>query len=68
MHFREVDKTYQGPHLIFTNMGDLENPAFGCYSHVGRVGGTNGQVVNLGDPDCLAIGRIIHETLHALGR
>ena len=51
-------------------MGDELNPAHVCFSYVGRVGGRGvdkGQVVNLGSAACLAIGMILHETLHSLG-
>jgi len=65
--FREVDQSYRGPHLIFTSKGDGQNPAHLCYSQVGRIDKGNGQIVNLGSPGCLAVGQIIHETLHALG-
>ena len=49
---REVDEGHEGPHLIFTNMGDGENPAFFCYSQVGRVDQGDGQVINLGAREC----------------
>ena len=68
--FRAVGTDYKGPHLVFTLMGDDQNPAGSCFSYVGRVQGKNqgkGQVVNLGMPGCLSIGIILHETLHALG-
>ena len=65
--FSEVESSFSKPHLIFTNMGDDVNPAHLCYSKVGRIGNGNGQIVNLGSPGCLVIGRILHETLHALG-
>ena len=55
---------------MFTLMGDAQNPASSCFSYVGRVGGVGrdkGQAVNLGSPDCLRIGVILHEVLHALG-
>ena len=52
---------YHGPHLIFSLSDGI-----GCYSNVGRTG-SDGQIVNLGSADCLKIGIIIHETLHALG-
>ena len=65
--FREVDQSYQGPHLIFTNMGDGQNPAHLCYSQVGRMDEGNGQFINLGSPECLEMGRVLHETLHSLG-
>ena len=45
---REVNESHEGPHLIFTNMGDGQNPAFLCYSQVGRVDQGDGQVINLG--------------------
>jgi len=57
-----VDEGYHGNHLIFTPMGGS-----GCYSSVGRDQTGKGQYVNLGSPACLAIGTIIHETLHSLG-
>ena len=41
-----------------------------CFSYVGRTdpdGPGKGQVVNLGSAECLAIGKILNETLHALG-
>ena len=65
---REVDEGHEGPHLIFTNMGDGQNPASLCYSQVGRVDQGNGQVINLGAHECLAVGVVLHEVLHALGR
>ena len=65
---REVEESYHGPHLIFTNMGDGENPAYHCFSYVGLRDEGNGQVINLGSPGCLAVGVIIHEVLHALGK
>ena len=65
---REVNESHEGPHLTFTNMGDGQNPAFLCYSQVGRVDQGDGQVINLGAPECLAVGIILHETLHALGK
>ena len=37
-------------------------------SQVGQVDQGDGQVINLGAPECLAVGIILHETLHALGR
>ena len=67
---RRAGRNFRGPHLLFTLMGDLHNPANSCFSYVGRVGGVGevkGQVVNLGSPDCLRIGMILHEVLHALG-
>lgn len=42
-----------------------------AFSYIGRVGGVGrlkGQAVNLGSPDCLRIGMILHEVLHALGK
>ena len=67
-HFlREVAADHTGPHLLFTSMGDGQNPAWGCYSFVGYQG-VAGQLVNLGSPACLVRGRILHETLHALGQ
>ena len=65
-----MDADFSGPHLIFSVMGDELNPAHACFSYVGRVGGQGvdkGQVVNLGSAACLAIGMILHETLHSLG-
>ena len=47
-------------------MGDIKHAAHSCFSYVGRMD-VNGQVVNLGALECLTIGRILHETLHALG-
>ena len=67
VYFSEVDSSFKGPHLIFTNMGDEVNPAHLCYSQVGRMGKGKGQIVNLGSSGCFVIGRILHETLHALG-
>ena len=64
--FREVPANFSGPHLIFTNMGDDQTPAYSCASYVGMRSGP-GQVVNLGAPECLSIGGVLHETLHALG-
>ena len=66
--FSEVGPSfdYTRPHLVFTNMGDGTFSADGCYSRVGRIGG--GQVVNLGSLGCTMIGRVLHETLHALGK
>ena len=68
---REVDEDFMSPHLIFTPMGDANQPAYGCYSYVGRVspqGGHRGQVVNLGAAECLAVGTVIHEIMHAMGK
>ena len=51
-------------------MGDINRSAHLCFSYVGRTdpdGPGKGQVVNLGSAECLAIGKILHETLHALG-
>ena len=48
-------------------MGDSAHPPYECFSYVGRVVSKPGQIVNLGSPDCLSVGRILHETLHALG-
>ena len=64
--FREVPANYSKPHLIFTNTGDEQTLPHVCASYVGMMSGT-GQIVNLGSPECLAIGKILHETLHALG-
>ena len=67
---RRVDETYSGFHLIFTNMGDANHAAHLCFSYVGRTDGDGdgkGQVVNLGSGECFTIGKILHETLHALG-
>ena len=67
---RKVADDFDGPHLIFTLQGDTKLHAYGCYSYVGRVspqGGHRGQVVNLGAPECLAVGTVIHEILHAMG-
>ena len=52
----------QSPHLIYTVMGGPK-----CFSYIGRVNSGSGQYVNLGSPECLTVGRILHETLHALG-
>ena len=60
--WRRVDEGYHGSHLIFTPTGGA-----GCYSSVGRDLLGRGQYINLGSPECLAIGTIIHETLHSLG-
>ena len=68
--FRLVDANLRGPHLIYSVMGDDLNPAHACFSYVGRVGGSGankGQIVNLGSAVCLAVGIILHETLHSLG-
>ena len=51
-------------------MGDKNTAAHLCSSYVGRTdgpGGGKGQVVNLGSEECLTIGKVLHETLHALG-
>ena len=64
--FRNVTADYSKPHLIFTNMGDAQTPAYSCASYVGMRSGP-GQVVNLGAPECLSIGGVLHETLHAIG-
>ena len=64
--FRLVGSDYTHPHLIFSPFGDEHHPAYACYSFVGRQA-TNGQIINLGSPECLAIGMILHETLHGLG-
>ena len=69
---RRVDASYTGHHLIYTNQGDLKYPSNVCISYVGRTdangtdGTGKGQVINL-MPDCLNIGKILHETLHGLG-
>ena len=65
---REVDESYPGFHLIYTNMGNMDNTtkASDCFSYVGRTD-RGGQVVNLGSEQCLNIGKILHETLHGLG-
>jgi len=60
--FKKVAEGYHGSHLIFTPTGGS-----GCYSSVGRDKLGRGQYVNLGSPACLAVGTIIHETLHSLG-
>ena len=50
-----------------------ESGLLGCFSRLSnfdRVSGTSlvkGQVVNLGSAECLHIGTILHETMHALG-
>ena len=59
---RKVTESYHGSHLIFTPTGGS-----GCYSSVGRDKLGRGQYINLGSSECLAIGTIIHETLHSLG-
>ena len=64
--FSKVEANYTKPHLIFTNVGDAANPPYACFSFVGRIGNA-GQIINLGRPQCLAIGMILHETLHGLG-
>jgi len=66
VRFELVPANFPGPHLIFTNMGDEQILPHSCTSYVGMISG-NGQVVNLGAPACLTIGKILHETLHALG-
>ncbi|KAL8598811.1 hypothetical protein ACOMHN_015390 [Nucella lapillus] len=38
---------------------------YGCYSSLGRVGGT--QVISLQDPGCIYKGTIVHEIGHAIG-
>ena len=53
---------YHGSHLIFTASGGA-----GCYSGVGRDLLGKGQYINLGSPECYAVGTIIHETIHSLG-
>ena len=67
-----MDESYSDFHLIYTNMGDKNTTdAHLCFSYVGRTDGPGGQgkgqVVNLGSAECLAIGKILHETLHAIG-
>ena len=62
IYWRNVDENYPGSHLIFTPSGGS-----GCYSSVGRDQSGRGQIVNLGSTECLAVGTIIHETLHSLG-
>ena len=59
---REVGEDYPQPHLIYTPTGGAD-----CFSNVGRVVSKPGQIVNLGSPECLSVGKILHETLHALG-
>ena len=54
------------PHLLFTSMGVDNRPPYLCNSFVGRVKATE-QGINLGQAACLTIGRIMHETMHALG-
>ena len=59
-------------------MGDGKNPAGGCYSTIGRQEPMGrivrekilyGQFINLGgDGECMNMGTILHETLHALGK
>ena len=61
-----MEANYTNPHLIFTNVGDEANPPYACFSFVGRIGNA-GQIINLGSPECLAIGTILHETFHGLG-
>ena len=67
---REVDESFPDFHLIYTNMGAPNLSAHLCFSYVGRTdpdGPGKGQVVNLGSAECLAIEKILHETLHSLG-
>merc|ERR1712192_133718 len=69
IEFRKVNERYTGHHLIYTNMGDDTYAGNLCISYVGRqnpAGVGKGQIINL-MPDCLNIGKILHETLHALG-
>eukprot|EP00092_Neocalanus_flemingeri_P032690 GFUD01035555.1.p1 GENE.GFUD01035555.1~~GFUD01035555.1.p1 ORF type:complete len:1295 (+),score=228.20 GFUD01035555.1:99-3983(+) len=68
--FIEVTAHFSGGHLIFTSAGDADHPPNGCYSYVGSVGsqgGKNGQILNLGGPECLNRRVVTHELLHALG-
>jgi len=71
IEFRQVNKSYPGFHLIYTNMGAPNLSAHLCFSHMGRADGPGrhgqGQVVNLGSADCLTVGKILHETVHSLG-
>jgi len=60
--FKRVAEGYHGSHLIFTASGGA-----GCYSGVGRDLLGKGQYINLGSPECYAVGTIIHETIHSLG-
>ena len=64
--FSDMNVNKSLPHLLFTNMGVGNNSAHGCYSFVGRVK-TGEQGINLGSAECLTVGRIMHETMHALG-
>ena len=64
--FSKVEASYTHPHLIFSSMGDAAHPPHACYSFVGRIA-EGGQIINLGSPECLAIGMILHEVLHGLG-
>ena len=67
--FREVNASYTGYHLIYTNRGDLTYTGDQCISYVGRTdsaGAGKGQMINLVG-DCLNVGKILHETLHGLG-
>lgn len=45
---------------------EFDNGPTGCWSHVGRVGGS--QIINLQAPGCtIKVGTILHEVLHSVG-
>ena len=52
-------------------MGDANNNPNRCWSYVGRQGaqgGKTGQTINLGSPECMNMGKILHEIMHSLGK
>ena len=63
-----MPEDFARPHLIFTAMGDFEGKkdVNKCFSELGRKG-SQGQVVNYGNPNCFTMGTVMHEILHALG-
>ena len=67
---REVTKSYIGPKLVFSALGDNDNLPDGCWSYkgkVGSVGGENGQTINL-SRYCVNLGTVVHEVMHSLGK
>ena len=70
-YYSAVTDSFVGNHILFTNMGDSERLATGCWSFVGNIGpqgGKAGQSLNLGGPGCLLREVVLHEVLHALGK
>ena len=65
--FSDEDVDISLPHLLFTNQGVGNISAYQCYSFAGRVK-TGEQGLNLGPAECLTVGGIMHEAMHALGK